>query len=171
MNLVVAVDSNWGIGYEGTQQVVIPADRKHFREVTGDGAVIVGRRTLEDFPGGKPLKNRTNIILTRNRNFQVDGALIAHDLHELSGILKNFDRDNVFVIGGDSIYKMLLPYCRLAYLTKIKATPIADRYFPNLDEDPDWTIVSQEDAVTEDGIAYAFVLYENSHPLALPEAK
>ena len=65
MNLVVAVDSNWGIGYEGTQQVVIPADRKHFREVTGDGAVIVGRRTLEDFPGGKPLKNRTNIILTR----------------------------------------------------------------------------------------------------------
>ena len=171
MNLVVAVDNNWGIGYAGTQQVVIPADRKHFREVTGDGAVIVGRKTLEDFPGGKPLKNRTNIVLTRNLDFQEDGALVAHDLYELVGILDAFDQNNVFVIGGDSIYKMLLPYCRLAYLTKIKASPIADRYFPNLDEDPDWIVVSEENAVTEDGIAYAFVLYENRHPLPLPAEK
>lgn len=167
MNVIVAVDSNWGIGYNGTQQVVIPADRKHFREITAGGIVIVGRRTLEDFPGGLPLKNRINIIFTKNSEYTMEGAVVVHDLSELSEALKDYNSEKVFVIGGDSIFKMLLPYCRYAYITKIEAAPAADRFFPNLDEDPSWVIERSEPEQEFEGIKFTFVRYENRTPLEL----
>lgn len=167
LNTIVAVDSNWGIGYMGTQQIVIPADRKHFREVTDGGAVIVGRKTLEDFPGGKPLKNRLNIVLTSNPRLHIEGAAAVNTLSELFSLLENLDQDKVFVIGGDSVYKQLLPYCKYAYLTKIKASPPADRFFPNLDEDPNWIKGYEEAGKTDDGIEYSFVRYENKAPLPI----
>lgn len=162
MNLVVAVDKNWGIGYKGTQTVVVPEDRVHFREITTGGTVIVGRRTLADFPGGKPLKNRTNIVMTRNRDFSVPGAETASSLEELFSMTEGVDPGKLFVIGGDSVYKLLLPYCTYAYVTKIYAEPEADRFIENLDESPDWEIVESSPVKEYDGVSYAFITYRNN---------
>lgn len=167
MNVIVAVDSNWGIGYAGTQAIVLAADRKHFRDLTDGGIVIVGRKTLEDFPGGNPLKNRTNIIITKNPDYQRDGAIVVHDLKELSDALKNYDDENIFVVGGDSIFRMLLPYCKYAYLTIIQACPVSDRFFPNLDADPDWVIDNKGSEQAENGTKFSFVKYKNLNPKPL----
>ena len=169
MNLVVAVDKNWGIGYQGTQTVVIPEDRVHFREITTGGTVIVGRRTLEDFPGGKPLKNRANIVMTRNREFSVPGAETAASLEELFSKTKGVDPEKLFVIGGDSVYKLLLPYCAFAYVTKLYAEPEADRFIENLDQSPDWEIVESGPLKEHDGVSYAFVTYKNNRVRPMKE--
>lgn len=161
MDIVAAVDKNWGIGLNGTQPVVVSEDRKHFRSVTGHGTIIVGRKTLEDFPGGRPLKNRKNIVLTRNTELKIDGAVMAHSTDEALSFAK--DDENVFVIGGDSVYRALLPYCERAYLTVIYAEPEADAYFPNLDDDPSWLVEDEgEELTSESGVKYRFVTYKNT---------
>jgi len=161
MDLIVAVDKNWGIGYEGTQPFVIPADRKFFREKTAGSAVIVGRKTLADFPGGKPLKNRYNIVMSANRELVIDGAEIVHSIEELARLLNSSDFEKVFVIGGDSIYKMLMPYCRYAYVTNIDAAPPADRFFENLDKSLSWRLDEKGEIQEHEGIKYSFDRYEN----------
>ena len=167
MNLIVAVDNNWGIGLGGTQTVVIPEDRRHFRELTDGATVIVGRRTLLDFPGSNPLPGRNNIVLTRNADLVIDGATVAHSLDELFKMIEDMPPNKVFVIGGDSVFKMLLPYCTYAYITKIDAKPDADVFFPNLDKLDNW-ILDQEDEIKEyDGIRYAFVCYKNTNPMTM----
>ena len=160
MDVVVAVDINWGIGKDGTQPVVISEDRRHFRKITGNGTVIVGRKTLEDFPGGKPLKNRKNVVLTSNMDLNIDGACMAHSLKEALELTK--DDKNVFVIGGESVYSQFLPYCERAYVTMIYAEPQVDAHFPNLNSVGMWDIEDfGEEKVTEDGIKYRFMVYRN----------
>ena len=157
MNAIVAVYSDWGIGKDGTQPLVIPDDRRHFREVTGTGALIVGRRTLEDFPGQKPLKNRLNIVLSRH-NINIEGALVAHSPGEAAELAQN--EPSVFVVGGGSVYDAMLPFVDRVYVTKIDAGPESDTFFKNLDADPAWQIVSDGAEAEHDGVRYRYMIYE-----------
>jgi dihydrofolate reductase len=161
MDIVVAVNDDWGIGFKGTQSVVVPEDRKHFRSVTGKGTVIVGRKTIQDFPGGKPLKNRKNIVLTRDENLKIDGAVVVHSMDEAFSAIS--EDENVFIIGGDSVYKLFLPYCSRAFLTKLLVTPESDTFFPNLDETPNWSVEDMgEELTSENGVKYRFITYINN---------
>ena len=119
MNIIVAVDENWAIGYRGDLLVRIPADHKMFRNETIGKVVVLGRKTMDTFPGGLPLAGRTNIVLTRNPEYQVKDAIVVHSVEELLAELKNYDTKDVYVIGGDSVYSQLLPYCDTAHVTKI----------------------------------------------------
>lgn len=160
MNLIVAVDSNWAIGNKNELLVRIPNDHKHFREETTGKVVVLGRKTLETFPQGMPLKNRTNIILSRDNNYQVKDAVIVHSIEELLKELKNYPDEDIYIIGGESIYRQMLPYCDVAHVTKIDRAYEADTYFPNLDEDENWHITADSDEQTYFDIAYQFVKYE-----------
>lgn len=167
MDLIVAVDKNWGIGYHGTQNVVIPEDRKHFRELTDGGTVIVGHRTLLDFPGGKPLPGRRNIVLSHNNELTIPGAEVVSTTDELFKAIAGTDPDKVFVIGGDKVFKLLLPYCTRAYITKINADPIADSFFPNLDTLDNWMLEDIGTPKSSGDIEYAFQVYKNNSPLGI----
>lgn len=160
MNLIVAVDNNWAIGNRDKLLVSIPNDHKHFREETTGKVVVLGRKTLQTFPQGLPLKNRTNIILSRDKNYEVKDALVVHSVEELLEELKRYDSENVYIIGGESIYRQMLPYCDVAHVTKIDHRYEADAYFPNLDEDPEWEITADSDEQTYFDIAYTFLKYE-----------
>lgn len=160
MNLIVAVDNNWAIGNKNELLIRIPNDHKHFREETTGKVVVLGRKTLETFPQGLPLKNRTNIILSRDKNYKVKDAIIVHSIEELLDELKKYDTEDVYIIGGDSIYRQMLPYCDVAHITKIDHEYEADAYFPNLDKDEDWEITADSDEQTYFDIAYQFLRYE-----------
>lgn len=160
MNLIVAVDSNWAIGNKERLLVSIPNDHKHFREETTGKVVVLGRKTLQTFPQGLPLKNRTNIILSRDRNYEVKDALVVHSVEELLEELKKYNEEDVYVIGGESVYRQLLPYCQTAHVTKIDHSYEADAYFPDLDSDPEWEITADSDEMTYFDIAYTFLKYE-----------
>ena len=154
---IVAVYGDWGIGADGTQPVVVSADRKHFREVTDGSAVICGRKTLEDFPGGRPLKNRVNIVLTRQA-LEIDGAVVVHSPEEALAEAAQYDR--VFVIGGASTYSELFPHIDKIFVTKLDCVPHSDVFFPDLDENPDWEILEESTAQTdENGVSYRFLTY------------
>ncbi len=160
MKMIVAVDKNWGIGKNNDLLVSIPADMKMFRTETSGKVVVMGRKTLESFPGGLPLKNRTNIVLSGNLDYQVKGAIVVHSLQELLEEIKKYPKDQVYCIGGDSVYKMLLPYCDTAQVTKIDFAYEADRYFPNLDEMPQWQVAAESEEQTYFDLEYRFVRYE-----------
>lgn len=155
MNLIVAVDQNWAIGKDGDQLVYLKEDLKRFRTLTSGHTVILGRKTLATFPGGRPLKNRHNLILSRNPQFQVEGAEVFASVEEL---VQQADGD-AFVIGGASVYEQLLPYCDTAYITKIHAAFPADTYFPDLDKSEEWEVVEESESLEQDGIAYHYVTY------------
>lgn len=160
MNIIVAADENWAIGYKDKLLVSIPNDQKHFREETTGKVVVLGRKTLQTFPQGQPLKNRTNIILSRDKNFEVKDATVVHSVEELLEELKKFDTEDVYIIGGESIYRQMLPYCDVAHVTKIDHKYEADTYFPNLDNDPEWEITADSDEQTYFDIAYTFLKYQ-----------
>ena len=157
MELIVAVYDDWGIGKDGTQPVALSADRKFFRETTRGATVIVGRKTLADFPGGRPLPNRVNVVLTR-QDIEIDGVVICHSPEEAAKLAQNADR--AIVIGGGSIYKQMLPFCDTAYITKVHATPESDTFFPNLDEDTQWKLEEILQSGEENGISYQMCLYK-----------
>ncbi|MGI6013545.1 MAG: dihydrofolate reductase [Oscillospiraceae bacterium] len=157
MDLIAAVYADWGLGCNGTQPLVIPADRRHFREITGTSAIIVGRKTLEDFPGGAPLKNRTNIVLTR-QELEVPSAIVVHSLEEARSAAACYDR--CFVVGGASIYNALLPDCDRVYLTKIDVHPESDVFLPNLDILPGWVCTDPGETLYHETIPYRFMVYE-----------
>ena len=157
MNLIVAVDQNWAIGKGGDQLCYLKEDLRRFKELTLGHPVILGRKTLATFPGGRPLKGRPNLILSRIPDFEVEGGEIFHDLDSL---LAAAPADS-FVIGGGSVYKALLPYCDTAYVTQIDHIfPDADVWFPNLDADPAWEIVREEPPLEQDGLVYRYVTYK-----------
>ena len=161
MNLIAAVDKNWAIGNKNQLLVRIPADQKFFRETTTGKVVVMGRKTLESFPNGLPLKNRTNVVLTKNENYKVQDAIVVHSLDALKEELRKYDSEDIYVIGGDSVYRQLLPYCRFAHVTKIDHAYEADTYFPNLDELTEWSIAGDSDEQTYFDLEYAFMLYQN----------
>ncbi len=160
MNAIVAVDSNWAIGNKGQLLIRIPADQKMFREETTGGVVVLGRRTMDTFPGRKPLPNRTNIVLSTNEDYRVDDAIVVHGIEQLIDELKSYPDDRIYIIGGDSIYKQMLPYCDTVYVTKIDREYEADAYFPDLDKDPDWKITSESEEQVYFDTTYAFLKYE-----------
>lgn len=167
MNLIVAVDNNWAIGNKGELLVSIPEDMKFFRKVTMGNVVILGRKTLAGFPNGLPLKGRDNIIFSKNPNYKVDGATVVHSKEELLEELKNYNDKEIYVIGGGSIYEMLLPYCKYAYVTKIDYKYEADTFFPNLDSLDNWKLIEESDENTYFSIEYYFYKYENTSPIEI----
>ena len=160
MNMIVAVDENWAIGNKGELLVRIPNDRKVFRMETTGKVVVLGRKTMDTFPQKQPLPNRTNIILTRNPRYEVKDAIVVHSTEELLEELKNYPDEDIYIIGGDSIYKQMLPYCDVAHVTWIEHEYQADSYFPNLDKDPEWVLTEESDELTYFDIAYYFRKYE-----------
>ncbi len=163
MNAIVAVDNNWAIGCKNSLLVRIPADHKNFRQETTGKVVVLGRKTLETFPQGMPLPNRTNIILSTNPNYQVKDAVVVHDKEELDAELKKYPTEDVYIIGGESVYRMMLPECSVVHVTKIDHDYEADAYFPNLDKDDAWEITAESEEQTYFDLPYYFVKYERKH--------
>ena len=157
MELIVAVYEDWGIGRDGTQPIALSADRKFFRETTRGAMVIAGRRTIEDFPGKKPLPGRVNIALTRS-GAEIPGFTVCGSSEEAVELSKTAQR--AFVIGGGSVYRQLLPYCDTAYITKVHCTIDCDTWFPNLDEDAQWYLAETLQSGEENGISYEMLLYK-----------
>lgn len=160
MNLIVAVDKNWAIGNKNKLLISIPADMKNFRSLTTGNVIIMGRKTLESFPQNQPLKNRVNIVLTKNEKYQVNGATVVHSVEELQVELKQYTEEEIYVIGGESIYRQLLPMCDTAIVTKIDEAYEADTYFPNLDELADWEITEESEEQTYFDVCYTFTTYK-----------
>lgn len=158
---VVAVDKNWGIGNDGNLLFHISEDLKNFRSLTTGKTVILGRRTLATFPNGAPLKNRRNVILSRDESYSVEGAEVARSVEEAVELLKGEDTDNICVIGGESIYRQMLSYCDTAIVTKIDAeAEKSDKFFPNLDEDEEWYLAEESEVKEENGIKFKFCTYK-----------
>ena len=162
MNLIVAVDENWAIGYKNELSIRIPADMKMFRQETTGKVVVLGRKTLETFPNGQPLKNRTNIILSTKKDYQVKDAIVVHSIEELLEELKNYPSEDIYIIGGETVYRQMLPYCDVAHVTKIDRKYEADAFFPNLEEDGNWEITAESDEQSYFDTTYTFVKYERS---------
>jgi len=159
MNLIVAVDRNWAIGKDNKLLVSIPDDMKFFRETTTGKVVVMGRKTLESFPNGKPLKNRVNIVLTRDNNYMVNDAIVVHSKEELQKELEKYNSDDVYIIGGESIYRMMLDDCSRAYVTYVDYAYDADTFFPNLDEDAAWKLAEESEEQTYYDIEFYFRTY------------
>ena len=157
MEAIVAVYRDWGIGNEGSQPIVIPEDRKRFQELTMGGTIVIGRKTLEDFPNGKPLPGRTNIVMT-HQDIEIEGAIVAHSVEEVLELVK--DKPNVYLCGGSSVYIQLLHYCTKIYLTRIDAKPKTDTRFPNLDNEFNWSLEYESPTHDYEGIKYNFCEYE-----------
>jgi dihydrofolate reductase len=160
MIAILSADKNWGIGLKGDLLVRIPNDMKNFRQTTTGNVIVMGRKTLESFPNGAVLPNRVNIVMTKNPAYQAKGAVIVHSEEELMEELKKYPDKKVYVIGGESIYRQLLPYCDEAYVTRIDYAYQADRYFPNLDEMEDWVLEEEGEEQTFFDIEYYFNRYK-----------
>ncbi len=159
MNLIVAVDKNWAIGKNNRMMWSIPADMKFFRETTRGNVVIMGRKTLESFPQGQPLKNRVNIVITRNPGYKVKGAVVVHSVEEAVEEARKYEGE-IYVIGGESIYREMLSLCDTAFVTKIDHAYDADTYFPNLDQDEEWRMTKISEEQTCFDLEYYFTVYE-----------
>ncbi len=142
MKLIVAVDKDWGIGYKGDLLARVKADLFNFRDLTSGKIVILGSNTLATFPGGRALKNRTNIVLHPSSEYHPENTTVVHSIDELLEEVKKYNTDDVFVIGGASVYRQMLEFCDTAYVTKFDKSFEKDVYFPNLDDDPDWELVN-----------------------------
>lgn len=160
MNVIAAVDKNWGIGNKNALLVSIPADMKFFRETTTGKVVVMGRKTLESFPNGLPLKNRVNIVLTHDKSYRVPDAVIVNSMEELREEMKKYKSEDIYVIGGETIYRQLLGECDTAHITKIDFAYEADAFFPNLDEMPEWEVTADSEEQTYFNLEYYFYKYE-----------
>lgn len=161
MKAIVAVDLNWGIGCNGKLLQSIPEDMKFFKEKTMGKVVVMGRETFESLPGKAPLKDRVNIVLSRNKLFHEDRLIICNSINETLDELKKYDKNDIFIIGGEMIYKQFLAHCEEIYVTKIKNKYLADTYFLNLDKDPNWVLVESSEDKEYKGIKYSFTKYKN----------
>lgn len=160
MNLIAAVDSNWAIGCKNELLNSIPEDMKFFRKMTMGNVVVMGRHTLESFPNARPLPKRTNIVITHKTDYEVRDAVVVHSVEEALEKLKPYDSSKIFVIGGESIYQQMLPYCDTAYITKMDYAYAADAWFPDLDKNPEWEMVSEGEERTYFDIPYTFTVYK-----------
>lgn len=162
MKFIAAVDKNWAIGNKGRLLVRISEDQKNFRNETMGHVVVLGRKTLEEFPGGRPLKGRTNIILSGNPEYTVDGAVVVNSLDELFVELKKYDSDDIYVIGGQTVYDALIPYCDTGIITKINEEFDADAYIPNLDKISGWEVADRRSGDDLSQYDFTFVTYKKT---------
>lgn len=160
MNIIAAVDKNWAIGKNGNLLVKIPLDQQFFREMTKGKVIVLGRKTLETFPNALPLTGRINIILTRNKSFSIKGGICVNSLEQALEELKKYIKEDIFIVGGESIYKQFLPYCDVAHITKIDYAYQADSYFPNLEEEGEWEITGDSEEQTYFDLEYVFLEYK-----------
>ncbi|MCO1602633.1 dihydrofolate reductase [Desulfosporosinus nitroreducens] len=159
MKAIAAVDLNWGIGYRGNLLKRIPDDMKFFKQMTLGKVVIMGRETFESLPGQEPLKDRVNIVLSKNEHFNNEKVTLCRSLDELYSELEKYDTDDVFVVGGESVYSQLLAFCTEVYVTKIEEKYVADKYFVNLDKNKAWKLVSASNFKNYENIGFKFVKY------------
>ena len=167
MNLIAAADRNWAIGYRGGLLVRIPLDQKWFQDVTKGKVIVLGRKTLATFPNGLPLPGRKNIILTKNPAFEMKQAQVAHSMEETLGLLAGYRSEDIFIAGGESIYRQFLPYCDVAHITRIDYEYMADAYLPKLDRLEEWELVADSEEQTYFDLEYTFQKYERrkkDHP-------
>ncbi|MBP5276527.1 MAG: dihydrofolate reductase [Lachnospiraceae bacterium] len=161
MNLIACVDEEWGIGYKNELLVRIPSDQKFFRTTTTGKVVVMGRKTLDSFPGGRPLKDRTNIVLTGSKDDNVrDSEIYVHSIEECLELLKQYNTEDVYIIGGSSIYEQFLPYCDTAYITKVDRVFSKDAYFPNLDSNDEWELSVEGEEQTYFDNTFSFNTYK-----------
>ncbi len=163
MNLIVAADRNWGIGRNNGLLASIPTDMKYFKEHTMDKVVVMGRKTLESMPGKRGLPKRINYVLTGNEEFDAERCTIVHSEEELFAAIDQYDPDDVFLIGGATLYNKYYRLCDKLYVTKMDAELDADTFIKNFDEDDEFEIISESDPVTENGITFRFTIYKKKH--------
>ena len=159
MNLIAAADANWGIGKDGGLLVHLPGDLRYFKEKTSGKAVIMGRATLESLPGGKPLPNRTNIVLTSQTDFAKEGCIVVHDMEELAAVCADYAPEDMMVIGGEQIYMQLIRQCERLFITKIFEIYDADKHLMNVDKMRSFELVWESDVQEETGVQYQFLEY------------
>lgn len=159
MKAIAAVDENWGIGNKGQLLISIPEDMKLFRSETQNKVVVMGRKTLESFPGGRPLKNRTNVVITTDKNYTKEGVVVFHNIEDTVEYLKQYNTDEIYIIGGGTIYEAMLKYCDTAIITKISKNFEADTYFPNLDKLEEWKETESSEVFEHEGISYRFTRF------------
>lgn len=161
MNIIVNVSKNWAIGRNNELLFHISADMKFFKEHTTGNTIVMGRKTLESLPGSRALPNRTNIVLSRKSDFECENVTVYHSVDELMENIKNLDSSSVYVIGGESLYRELLPFCDTAYVTKVdKEVADADAFMVDLDNHPKWQAESESDTLSANGLDYKFVTYK-----------
>ncbi|MDD6920748.1 MAG: dihydrofolate reductase [Eubacteriales bacterium] len=160
MNAIVVVDKNWAIGKDGDLLCHLKKDLQYFKEKTTGKVIVIGRKTLESFPGAKPLPNRTNIVLTGNKDYKNDACVVCCGMDALDSELLKYDTEDIFVAGGETIYQQFLDKCNKLYVTRIDAEFEADKHFPNIDENDDFKLVSESGIVEENGFQYTFCVYE-----------
>ncbi|MBP7401764.1 MAG: dihydrofolate reductase [Clostridia bacterium] len=168
MNLIVSVDDRWGIGKGGGLLFRIREDMKRFRRLTVGRTVVLGRKTMDTFPDGKPLADRVNIVLTRSGTFRADGARICRSEAEVFRAIRDIPSDDVFIIGGESVYRLFLRFCRYAYITRVDGDFGADAFLPDLDKEPGWRVADPGETMCDGERTYRWVLYVNEHPEAYP---
>ena len=160
MKGIVAVDKNWGIGKDNQLLVSIPDDMKFFRQTTSGKVVLMGRKTLDSFPSGKPLPKRVNICLTGDPSFEREGVIVVHNIEEALEVIKEYNSNDVFCIGGASIYQQFLSYMDEIYVTRIDHAYEADAHFPDLDKNPEWTMSASSDELHYEDLSYKFTSYK-----------
>ena len=166
MKAILSADRNWGIGNGNKLLVSIPSDMKFFRQTTTGKVVVMGRKTLESFPNGQPLKNRTNIVLTENPDYRVKDAVIVHSKEELLKTLEQYDTEYIYILGGESIYRMMLPYCDTVLVTKIDRPFQADTFFPDLDKMEEWEMTEEGEEQTCFDLEFRFTKYERRQEMS-----
>ena len=162
MDAIVIADENWGIGQDGRLIYHLPDDLKYFAKMTRGKVMVMGRRTLASFPGGKPLKDRLNIVMSREPGFAPEGVLVARSRETLRALVSGYPPDEVMLIGGENLYRQLLPCCTRAFVTRVRAAAPADRFFPNLDKIPNWRLAECKPEQEQNGLRFAYCVYENS---------
>ncbi|MDD5945056.1 MAG: dihydrofolate reductase [Clostridia bacterium] len=160
MNIIASADKNWGIGNKGQLLAHVSADMKFFKSKTVGNTVILGRKTLATFPGGKPLKDRENIILTTDKAFDGQGAAVVHSVEELKDFIKDRNSESLYVIGGGTVYSQLMELCDMAYITKFEKEYEADTFIENLDKAEDWYLAEESEPMEERGTVYRFCTYK-----------
>lgn len=159
MNFIVAVDNKYAIGKNGMLIYHLPSDLKYFKEQTLNKVVVMGERTFLSLPK-RPLSNRTNIVLSADGN-KFDGAITVQNLLELKNVLQNYDDSEIFVIGGASVYNLLMDYCKFAYITKIDGSEPADTFINNIEKMPNWKLISKSKTQEENNLKFCFCVFEN----------
>ena len=160
MILITAVDKNWGIGIGNSLLNHLSPDMKFFKEKTTGNVVVMGKSTFLSFPGPKALPNRVNIVLTTDKSWSAPDVIVCHSIEELFIQLERYDTNTVYVIGGESVYNQLLPYCNTAYVTKVETAKTADKFFPNLDESNEWFLSQDGEMLEHNGVNFKFTTYK-----------